>query len=183
MSGTFNSNTNTSRAEPSSNAQATKDLIDQPITPLSITPLAPAPDSAAHSILATSNNSTQDIEGPNSQAFKPQVFRRKSSNYEDAAKRASGDFSANKSEDCSEPAIVKKIGDLVDSVTKQKGPENGAAAEWQPKFERKQSWDHQDWKHDLQMAVAGKEKKDDDNTALGFTETGAGGNNKRYSQS
>ena len=193
MSGTFNSNTNATPAEPSKKAQAVDDLLDAPITPLPVKPLVPEEDDAENPILASSNDGASDgAKDPDKQAFKPQVFRRKSHNYEDAAKLAS---SNNKSEGSSatedlasltgqaksilDPSSSDKIGDLVDTNTNQKGPESGAGDNWKPTFERKQSWDQQEWKHDLQMKVAGKpEEKDAD----GFTETGSG-HDKRYSQS
>lgn len=167
--------------------------MDAPITPLPVMPLAPEPDDAKNPILASSNDGAQD---PDNQAFKPQVFRRKTNNYEDAASVSSG--SANKSEGSSatedlasltgqaksilDPSGSDKIGDLVDTNSKQKGPEGGVGGEaenWKPTFERKQSWNQQEWKHDLQMKVAGEPVAKD---ADGFTETGSG-HDKRYSQS
>lgn len=192
MSGTFNSNTNATPAEPSKKAQAVDDLLDTPITPLPVKPLAPEPDDAENPILASNNDGAFETD---SQGFKPQVFRRKSNNYEDAARASS---SNNKSEGSSatedlasltkqaksilDPSSSDKIGDLVDTDSKQKGPEGGvggAGGSWKPTFERKQSWDQQEWKHDLQMKVAGKPEEED---ADGFTETGSG-HDKRYSQS
>lgn len=173
MSGTFNSNTNATPVEPSSKVQDMKDLMDQPITPLPVTPMAPKPDDPEHPILASSTDGAQDTKDPNSESFRPQVFRRQSNNYEDAAKAAQNSSSHTEGQ----PPVSSAIQDLLEGSKDQKGPDN-VAGDWQPKFvsrgDRQPSFDHQDWKHETQMKVAGKEKKDDDNTALGFTEAGSG---------
>ena len=169
--------------------------MDQPITPLPVTPLAPKPDSAANPVLASSADGAGDASDPNSDAFKPQVFRRKSTNYEDAAKRASTSSTTIWENDPAaevtgpaktilDPQSVGSSGieELAETDIKQKGPEDGVAGNWQPKIERKQSWDVQDWKHDLQKAVAEGERKGSDASTLGFTETGSS-NTERYSQS
>lgn len=194
MSGTFSSYSNPTPAEPTGDAKAAGDIMDAPITPLPVKPLAPEPDDAENPILASANDGAFDgSQDPSTQAFKPQVFRRKSNNYEEAADASSSSatksdsFSATKdldsfsgqAESILGPSSSEKIGNLVDTDSKQKGPEGVGGDNWKPTFERKQSWDQQEWKHDLQIKVAGKPEE---KAADGFTETGSG-HTKRYSQS
>ncbi len=129
---------------PSAGGQSKRQIIDQPIASLPITPLAPA-DSSEVPIRFKGNTYSYTSKDPNSAEFRPEVFRRKSSNYEIASKKAR-DSAIRKSLDKlatdSEPnnafdptAAVKES---QENATNQKGPESGM--NWQPRFERKQSW-------------------------------------------
>lgn len=162
--------------QPSAGGQSTRQIIDQPISSLQITPLAPT-DSSEVPIKSKDISSSDTSKDPNSASFRPEVFRRRSSNYEIASKKAR-DSVIRKSLDelasdldpsnAFEPTAAVK--ESQEDMTNQKGPENGM--NWQPKFARKQSWDVQDWKHNLQMSGIEKDKPEDNGGPMGFTEKG-----------
>ena len=109
--------------------------------------------------------------------FKPQVFRRNSTNYEEAAAaaRAARAESERRSFEL-RPGAAEKA--RADTERGGGGEEiDGLSGGSKPQYGRRQSWDRQEWKHRLQMSEVEKQKED----ALGFSEKG--GCNVRFSQS
>lgn len=162
---------------PTAAGQATRQIIDSPLTPLSIIPLTPA---AELPILPSSTKNTS--QDPSSANFKPQVFRRSSTNYEDAdaaARQAKG----APQQHSLEQTDVSDGGRRQDNDKMEERRDSGvagAALGWKPQYGRTQSWDKQDWKHALQMGeVVGTQKVEGD--MLGFSEKGE--NDVRFSQS
>jgi hypothetical protein len=151
--------------------QATRQIINAPPTPLPVTP--PIRAVQPPHIPAPPTNPSTD---PSCCLFKPQVFRRNSTNYEeaDAAARAARAESERRSFEL-RPEVVEEGGKEKEGAGGEEG-EGGCAGK--PQYGRRQSWDRQEWKHRLQMSEVVEKQKED---VLGFSEKG--GCQVRFSQS
>lgn len=125
----------------------------------------PSSSHATRAVLTSASTSTQPqspinpADPPTSTQtdapFRPQVFRRKSTNYADAAAAAleatasSADASLPQEDGQSDGRSAPE-----DTTGAGTGKAGGSVA-WKPAFGRKQSWNRQDLKHSMQMSQVG----------------------------
>jgi hypothetical protein len=125
----------------------------------------PSSAHATRQVLESSEPTSSKTSDPKSADFRPQVFRRKSTNYADADAAARATLA--ESAQSSVPQEDSPADGRVVEENKNETGTGGGSVNWKPKFGRTQSWNQQDLRRSMQMSLVsdGGEK-----TLPGFTE-------------